>query len=986
MNTKFKTIICALTLAVFFTQNVHSAIADSKVTNWKDDKQAAFLLMFDDGMPSAYQVAIPELLKRKMIATFYVCPGSSSWTASAESKNQWENLIPKTGMAYGDHTWTHKGAADLEIEDREIRLAQEKIHSIFYNDGKKHLISYGQPGVDVWFDWGAGLTAILNKYYLISRPDFAGHGAVYHWQTAEQMLALADKAIISKGREYLVIHGVERRVSEGDPNFGYQDFWPLDKDIFRAVLDGLAQRRDEGKLWITDHISQYKYQMERDSKPVFETKFTSETEVRLTMTCTLDRELFDLPLTVITEVPGNWISAVVTQGNKVTKVPVNYGRVMYDAMPNGELITLVKNDDPTAPTGTASTVYLVQPGGSSGASWSGVTGTVVDLTTLGQSLNEWYKTVSFNVGDEIWLTKGTYVLTDSIVTQTEEKIYGGFTGTEQTISARLKGTKSWEYTNETIIDGNNSVRGIVSLTGATIDGITVQNCAYSSTTAGNCAAAVKLSNNSIMQNCIVKNNTITGQTTGNYSGGVYVASGGKLINSYIHHNNCANTQGGGNGGGATIYQSGLIDGCTITENTAYRAGGGVNIIARTGGSVLTNSIISNNTATNGGGGGVNLTNGGYVDFASGKNVSISNCTISSNSAKTDGGGMYLDVPNVNYSGWNSNPVSVTNCIITSNLSLANGGGLYLYEGQYTISGCAINNNESRNPTANENNGGGAIFTKNSPGSYLTLNNSTIKGNVSKAGTKGSAIRNDMGDLRLNNCLITGNVGDNFLQQGTSRKCYFQNCTVAANTTSTGLEAGMYLGWTVTAISTFTNCLFYKSSANPIGGYWTDATKYPTVTYCGFEFTTFPTNYANKTGCLTGLTPAAFTDAVNGDWTLATASPAIDAGTTIAAITNDLVGTTRPQGTAYDMGAYEKNTQINSNINIKDIFQCHVENNSLIFRGLPIKSKLKIFNISGVLITEKLIDSPDFSILLTSGYYVASITTKGMNYTQKVIID
>jgi hypothetical protein len=57
---------------------------------------------------------------------------------------------------------------------------------------------------------------------------------------------------------------------------------------------------------------------------------------------------------------------------------------------------------------------------------------------------------------------------------------------------------------------------------------------------------------------------------------------------------------------------------------------------------------------------------------------------------------------------------------------------------------------------------------------------------------------------------------------------------------------------------------------------------------------------------TGTTYAAYNMA-QGDWHLQATSPAVDAGATIAQVTTDLDGTTRPQGSAYDIGAYEYNT-------------------------------------------------------------------------------
>jgi hypothetical protein len=48
----------------------------------------------------------------------------------------------------------------------------------------------------------------------------------------------------------------------------------------------------------------------------------------------------------------------------------------------------------------------------------------------------------------------------------------------------------------------------------------------------------------------------------------------------------------------------------------------------------------------------------------------------------------------------------------------------------------------------------------------------------------------------------------------------------------------------------------------------------------------------------------FQDVAINDFHLSTESPAIDIGTTLVEVTSDIDGTTRPQGSGYDMGAYE----------------------------------------------------------------------------------
>jgi peptidoglycan/xylan/chitin deacetylase (PgdA/CDA1 family) len=120
-----------------------SAVGDTRVAKWKDDCAAAFLLMFDDSWPSHWQVAAPELVKRKMTATFYICPDKGEYKKFAK---EWEETLWKQGMVYGNHTMTHKGVKDLENADWEIGECARAIRKITAAD-KDRLVSFALPGV-----------------------------------------------------------------------------------------------------------------------------------------------------------------------------------------------------------------------------------------------------------------------------------------------------------------------------------------------------------------------------------------------------------------------------------------------------------------------------------------------------------------------------------------------------------------------------------------------------------------------------------------------------------------------------------------------------------------------------------------------------------------------------------------------------------------------------------------------------------------------
>jgi peptidoglycan/xylan/chitin deacetylase (PgdA/CDA1 family) len=323
---------CAAILALVFTAAVSAeekpSIGQTRIAQWKDDRTAAFLLMFDDSWPSHYQVAAPELAKRNMTATFYVCPGKGEYRAGAK---EWEQNVWKMGMVYGVHTMTHKGVKDLENAEYEIGECANIIRRI--TPGKPdRLVSYAQPGVgpNDWNITSAQLDDLLKEHHLISRLPFTNHGAVYHMQTVDQMLALADKAIAGKGLEYLVIHGVERI----KPDWHYQDMWALKQDIFLPLLDALKERSDKGQLWITDHISSHQYETERATAAVQVTEATPRL-IRLELKSQADPKYYDLPLTLVTQVPADRKKASVTQGTSATTVDVVDGAIRFDAVPGG---------------------------------------------------------------------------------------------------------------------------------------------------------------------------------------------------------------------------------------------------------------------------------------------------------------------------------------------------------------------------------------------------------------------------------------------------------------------------------------------------------------------------------------------------------------------------------------------------------------------------------------------------------------------------
>src|SRR5215218_1738485 len=105
-----------------------SDIGKARIARWKDDKKAAFLLMFDDSIPSHIKVVFPELQKRGFVGTFFVNPGRGEWQPF---RDQWEKELPAAGMVYANHTMTHQGVRDLANAEEEIAQCNEVILRLF---------------------------------------------------------------------------------------------------------------------------------------------------------------------------------------------------------------------------------------------------------------------------------------------------------------------------------------------------------------------------------------------------------------------------------------------------------------------------------------------------------------------------------------------------------------------------------------------------------------------------------------------------------------------------------------------------------------------------------------------------------------------------------------------------------------------------------------------------------------------------------------
>jgi hypothetical protein len=359
--------------------------------------------------------------------------------------------------------------------------------------------------------------------------------------------------------------------------------------------------------------------------------------------------------------------------------------------------------------------------------------------------------------------------------------------------------------------------------------------------------------------------------------------------------------------GAGLYNFGghpqLTD-CTFRTNSAHESGGGM--ISWLGDPVLTNCCFIGNRASGsgpaGGAGGLDITwgspmvlnctfvgnsgtHGGGMGHWGASCIPtfpiLADCTFSANMADTYGGGLYdyysadttllgcLFDENIAgqagggvYSTWS--PTTLRDCMFNANAASGSGGGIRTYESNSVLIGCILAANTALR-------GGGAhIRWGNS-----TLVNCTVSSNA--ADISGGGVVGKGAEMNLANCLFWGNTaqagnGGAFLDSSRSAASLV-NCTLAMNST-TGSGGG--IACVGSSVAVLSNCVLWGNSdaggSNEVAQVYMDESADCVVNYsCVQDWT----GGFGGTGNI-GADPV-FVDAENGDCSLSSGSPCIDAG-------------------------------------------------------------------------------------------------------------
>lgn len=294
--------------------------------------------------------------------------------------------------------------------------------------------------------------------------------------------------------------------------------------------------------------------------------------------------------------------------------------------------------------------------------------------------------------------------------------------------------------------------------------------------------------------------------------------------------------------------------------------------------------------------GLSASTGGGAIFNDGASPNIDNCTFTNNNGGGRGGAIYnfgSSTPNITNSRFNGNSVSTTN---------GYGGAIFSYRSHGKLEGCTLTNNTARF--------GGAVFNDDSSPRYTATifrnNNATWEG--------GGVNNNGSSSPTFTRCVLEDNSANKGgAVFGVNSSTSFVNCVIRANSAST--QGGGIYG---AASASFMNCTFSSNTAGSGHAYYNVGTSAPRLTNCIIwggsspQLANVNSNAVITYSCVRGgyagtgniSSDPLFVGVGGASLSLRPGSPCIDKGTSSNAPSNDLLNRTRPQGSGYDMGAYE----------------------------------------------------------------------------------
>ncbi len=296
----------------------HAEVGDTAVAVWKHNALGAFTMSFDDSMETHVRVAMPAIIQRGLVGTWFINPGLAR---HRKNSKVWEIDGPKNGQEYANHTWEHIGAKDYQEADFQIGACARYIWALRRPDASR-LLAFASGGGTTWNVTDSEKEDLKSRYHSITRSSEL---------SARTDLGVDGEKLIAKARESI---DEGRWVAIHFHGIG-GEWLSIDSEGFLRLLDFLRDHKD--KIWSAGWSAAYQYAKERDHARI-DLLETSDARIRIHLTTGLSPELYAEPLTLITQVPAGWSMVAVKQKGQSKPFHARNGMLQYEVVPDrGEI-------------------------------------------------------------------------------------------------------------------------------------------------------------------------------------------------------------------------------------------------------------------------------------------------------------------------------------------------------------------------------------------------------------------------------------------------------------------------------------------------------------------------------------------------------------------------------------------------------------------------------------------------------------------------
>lgn len=327
--TCFGLLLIVSSLFVRATEPVHDVPVKIRIADFKDAKVGAVSYTFDDGLRNQYLIAAPIMEKLQIPGTFFVIPGQVSATLQeAEAKKPgawggvtWEEIrtLAAKGFEIGNHGYSHKNLVTQVKEPEELEHEIENSADMIRKETGIFPVSFCYP----YNSFNEQVEKIVEKRHVVARTFQQGIGA--RDTTAENINQWVDKLISQRKWGVAMIHGL----TDG--------FDPLRPDVFESHLT--YAKKHEKDLWIDTFGTIGRYIRQRDATTIKDVKIDSNL-VSFILNCNLNKEQFDIPLTLVILTENKVTEAKAKQGRESLPVTIQDKQIMIHCTPDSKRVTV----------------------------------------------------------------------------------------------------------------------------------------------------------------------------------------------------------------------------------------------------------------------------------------------------------------------------------------------------------------------------------------------------------------------------------------------------------------------------------------------------------------------------------------------------------------------------------------------------------------------------------------------------------------------